>query len=194
MKKQAFDSCGITIELEVPETLEEAQKLCEHIPGGVLPIFIDHVVYHGLLGKFRTKFTDKVVAETNFEPEKDSKGKRKDSDGVVLKSAVAFAECDITDFQEEGQKIADEIKFEVKPPRAPAQPKKLAAEYKNTAQMVINQGKQDAVAAKLIELNPGLEVDANDVESLGRAISANESRKRREAKAKMAQAYQNLEI
>jgi len=193
MVTKSFDSLGVSIKLSVPETVEEFNKLDAARPNACLDEAINNVVYRGALAEFRSKFVEEVVKACGYTPELDEDENWKDSEGLVFKKALLHAKRTAESFQELAQTIADGIVFDpTARARGAGSPKKIAKVYLEAADAIIAQNKAEAVAEKLSGLL-GVAVAA-DKESLARAISANEARKRAEAQAKMVQSYASLEV
>lgn len=158
MKQKQYNSLGVTVNLNVPESVEEFDQNAKRI-GACLDEAINNVVYRGSLAEFRDAFTTKVEETHQVERKTESTGK-KDSDGndivkyaetegEYIKRVCATKGIEAAQLQSLADEVAAGIVFDASATeRKPAAPKKLAEDYKNVAIQLIDAGKVDAFRDK----------------------------------------------
>jgi hypothetical protein len=217
MTTKPFKSLGIEIQVPVPATHEEFNENAKGDANvdACLREAINNVVYRSWLAVFRPVFlhgqdadpANNIPAIKGIEEETGiEREATKDKDGVVEKYTETegdyFARVcaklgqEPSSFKELADQVAAQIPFDASASeRGPMQPKKTAKAYLDAADQIIAAGadKATAVAAALQKIlteagNKGIVVEATR-ESLGKAISLNEARKRAEENKKLAGQY-----
>ena len=202
---QKVKTLGFDINVKVPASIEDFDKLAKQT-GAALKSAVLNVIYRSVLATFRDTFTEKLAEKTGIERSTKETGKfrtiKSTEEGVAdtKEAIVVWAETEsdyfdrvvatlvtsegktkeevIASFQSLADSIAAGIAFDPSE-SAPSSsgPKKIAKQYLDTAQVIINAGKADAVAAALsAKLNKTI---TSDLEGLARGISEDQALKRK---------------
>lgn len=165
MKIETYKSLGVNVNLNVPDSVEEYNKLAPGRENAVLADATDTIVYRSSLAEFRKEFTKKVAEATGIArgTQTVKKGKKQEEvteftetekdyvDRVVTSLAAAEAvppETVVARFQPIADEIAAKIKFDPSESE-PGKPKEATKEAKAIVAQLKTEGKLEAVAAKL---------------------------------------------
>lgn len=215
MKPRTYNSLDLDLQVPAPETVEEFDTNAGK-PGACLNEAINNVVYRSWLADFRSLFLhggeievtnadgtkSKVKVEgiddiTKIEREGTANDageivKWTETEGKYFARVCAKLQKPASEFQAHANKIAKLIPFDAKASPRTFAPKKTAKAYLDAATQIIDKGEAVAskVAAELAKLL-GIDVQPNR-ESLGKAISLHEAKKREAEKPKLASQYIGL--
>jgi hypothetical protein len=196
---RSFNVDGLTY--KVPASIEDFDNLAK-APGTALECAIAYVTEKDTLVKLRKAVIDRLAEATGIKRKmKDSGKKRKVKtivDGNEVESEEAVMIPDETEVQyfkrvcaQQGvepeafkgliQEELDKIPFDPSASERGTKEKKIPQVYLDTAQEILDQGAAEPVAASLTE-ELGYTVEAT-LESIAKAIQANEARLRKERAA-----------
>lgn len=198
MKTELFKSLGFNVSIQVPETVEEYDKLAG-AEGAALKDATTNTVYRSVLNVFRSATVDAIEKKTGKERKRTYKlneaGEQvlDDEQNPIVETEESEAKYiarvlgdDVSAYQSTADEVAATLVFDPKvKERKPVQPKKLAAKFTEAATNLITSGIAEQVAAHL-SAKLGIEVDPTNVESLGQAIRADQ------AKVDLTKQYANV--
>jgi hypothetical protein len=208
MKSQLVKTLGYQISVQVPESVQEFDRLAK-AEGTCLEQANRNVIYRSVLAEFRSLFCDALESATKISRKTKDTGKvrkvkQEAADGTITETEEAIVvwaetEAEFEDrvvqtlardenlspeaiksrFQALADKLAATLPFDPsESEKTPAGPKKVSAAVTAVAQKIIDAGRAEAVAANL-STKLGIPVEPT-LESLARAVAEDQRRKRLE--------------